>query len=111
MATIQGLVIPADDEAAAYVREFPADDLGCLQAAQALVGGYVEAVVLADVGAAVWMDEDGKSRGRPNNVRASKLLAPVLAVTDFVVGDVLVFGVTADGGNADVPLALLDSVL
>lgn len=54
-----------------------------LEEAQAMVGGYVQLVELAD-GSQLIVNEEGKLRGLPVNVEASKLW-PVPG--DLIVGD------------------------
>lgn len=60
-----------------------------LQEWQSYVGGYVQVVQTND-GSAVLMDEDGKLKDRPVNLRATALLFGIIALADQVVGDVLV---------------------
>jgi hypothetical protein len=61
-----------------------------VESLQFLVGGYFEHVPLPD-GRHMFMDEDGKRKGKPRNDKASLLFYPGY---DTIVGDVLIL--TAD---------------
>jgi len=61
-----------------------------LKELQGYVGGYVEQVTLAD-GRLMFMDEDGKAKGKPFNELATIYLhAAGGSPDDHVVGDVLI---------------------
>lgn len=86
-----------------------------LAAWQKVVGGYVEDLALAP-GVAMYMNEDGKHLGLPVNGAATRvvyLADPGLHQADYIVGDVVIFGVESDpaGGGlreADVPEVAVD---
>ena len=61
-----------------------------VESLQFLVGGYFEHVVLPD-GRHMFVDEDGKHKGKPVNVKATNLYMPTY---DIIVGDALIL--TAD---------------
>lgn len=71
-----------------------------LEELQAVVGGYIEALYLPE--AVMFLDEDGKAKGRPINPRATALAAAVgkLKPTDCIVGDVIIC-TPAEAGDGD----------
>jgi hypothetical protein len=83
------------------------------------VGGQLEALFLEGPALLLLLDEEGKLRGKPRNHRASLLywwFHPDAYRHDFVVGDILVAGVTHAGigvGSVPAPFKrwLLDGAL
>lgn len=70
------------------------DSLGKLQAA---VGGYVQAV---DIGPyTMWLDEEGKMKGKPANVFGTFAWHSIYGPTDVIVGDVVVTGPSDRNGD------------
>src|SRR5262245_18141196 len=70
-------------------RNFTTDEL------QSYVGGWLDLLKLPS-GDCLWLDEEGKMKGKPRNGRATTLgHACGIARSDFVVGDVLVTSETA----------------
>jgi hypothetical protein len=70
-----------------------------LQALQTAVGGWVQAVDLAD-DLTMWLNEEGKLVGLPHNTTAQKLWDKTFWVgSDFVVGDVVLTGGTDNEGE------------
>lgn len=67
-----------------------------LEELQTIVGGYIEIVNLPDDKLLV-VDEEGKLKHKPYNVRATQLLAATLHNGDFVVGNALL----CDGSQID----------
>jgi hypothetical protein len=56
---------------------------------QLMVGGYVQLVTLLD-GSQIWMDEEGKIKGKPINAFATrKLWEPSFGRTDVLVGTIV----------------------
>lgn len=56
---------------------------------QAIVGGYIQFVYLAGNMIMV-MDEEGKLKEKPLNERGTEITMSVIALDDYIVGDVLV---------------------
>ncbi len=74
-----------------------------LQDLQSAVGGWVQAIDLAD-DLTMWLNEEGKLTGLPHNTTAQKLWDKTFWVgSDFVVGDVVLTGGTDEEG-ATLPL-------
>ena len=69
-----------------------------LQDLQSAVGGWVQAIDLAD-DLTMWLNEEGKLTGLPHNTTAQKLWDKTFWVgSDFVVGDVVLTGGTDEEG-------------
>lgn len=102
--SIRIITIPADETQPVT----PSDSPGDLNALQAAVGGYIEAVGTGNI--CLWLDEEGKLKGRPVNARATKLAHRIKAISaqDVIVGDAVITGFNDDTGeNADAPEAAL----
>ena len=70
-----------------------------LQALQSAVGGWVQAIDLAN-DLTIWVNEEGKLIGLPHNQTAQKLWDKTFWVgSDFVVGDVVLTGGTGEEGE------------
>ena len=114
MASIKALYIPTDIDAEVELVEFESGDLSFMQQK---VGGYIQpADGDDDHPLSIWIDEDGKTRGREINRRATLLLYvanPVFIDRDILVGDALVTGLPddIDGDTQSAPQELLDLVL
>lgn len=72
---------------------------------QKKVGGYIQMVlVVTDYRTRLWMyvDEDGKPKGRPYNARATFLMhnRQDMGIQDFCVGDAVVFA-SGEGKERD----------
>ena len=72
-----------------------ASQLAVLQDA---VGGYIEAVDLAD-NLTMWVNEEGKLNGLPINPMATMLWEKHFGFTDVIVGDVIFTGGTGSEGE------------
>ena len=69
-----------------------------LQDLQSAVGGWVQAIDLAE-DLTMWLNEEGKLTGLPHNTTAQKLWDKTFWVgSDFVVGDVVLTGGTDEEG-------------
>jgi len=69
-----------------------------LQDLQSAVGGWVQAIDLAD-DLTMWLNEEGKLTGLPHNTTAQKLWDKTFwDGSDFVVGDVVLTGGTDEEG-------------
>ena len=97
---VQGIVIPADAEKPLELREFAR-----LKDYQAAVGGWIEAVDLHDLGATVYVNEEGLLRHLPFNSRASFLWwyhVPAARQKAKLVGDAVLVGLpNRNGDNTD----------
>lgn len=60
-----------------------------LKSLQSLVGGYIEIVPTND-GRLMVVDEEGKLKGKPVNMKATTLTRGIVADSDLIVGDVVV---------------------
>lgn len=81
----------------AYGKEFTLGEL------QKLVGGYIKAVRL-NGDHIMWVNEEGKLKGLPLNVEATRTavfcaLVWNKALTDQIVGDVVIANMTESGEN------------
>lgn len=113
MSEINAVILRADGNAEiAYI------DNG-LDAAQKIVGGYIQAVTPhADTGFGAWLawvNEDGKPMGLPRNHVADELLTRFgwqgVQAGDFIVGDIVIVGDSDDGDTVDVPDEALQATL
>lgn len=99
---VQGIVIPADTERPLEQREFAR-----LEDYQAVVGGWIEAVDLHDLGVTVYVNEEGLLRQLPFNSRVSFLWwyhVPEARQKAMVVGDVVLVGLPdRNGDSTDLP--------
>lgn len=76
-----------------------------LEDIQRIVGGYVEALSLAD-DLTGWINDDGKAMGLPRNARATGFYEAlgVGVPGDFIAGPMLLTGpANAEGDETDVP--------
>lgn len=102
--SIQIITVPAETSTPVATIDSPGD----LDALQEAVGGWIEAVGVGNI--AIYLDEEGKLKGRSINVRATKLAhrMKVIHPTDCIVGDAVVTGFNDDTGeNADAPAPAL----
>lgn len=75
-----------------------------LESMQAAVGGYVELLELPG-GTLLWLDEEGKLKGRDVNVVATNITRNIgLMPGDLIVGDVLLTGPLTDDGEGYVDI-------
>jgi hypothetical protein len=111
------LVIPTGDtKAYLQVIERPAGDTSDLAAMNALVGGWIERIFF-DEASALYLNEEGKLDGLPVNETANRLYLQAqysLLPGDFLVGQVVLFGILDangehDGESHDVPQSVLDA--
>lgn len=90
MEPVKMLRIPADMSRGVEL----VDAEPTLELFQREVGGFVEAVRIP--GAVIWVDEEGKLKGKPMNPRATALARIGRAIgADFLAGDTLVVGYSA----------------
>lgn len=102
---IRIITIPADENQPITVTTSKAD----LDALQAAVGGDIQAVGPEDI--TIYLDEEGKLKGRPLNPRATDLAHSIKAISarDAIVGDAVITGFDDETGeNADAPLSVLE---
>jgi hypothetical protein len=64
----------------------------------AVGGGYVEAITLAD-DLVLWVNEDGKSKQMPFNQAATSIFIKHRGGSDFIVGPVVFTGGTDEDGD------------
>lgn len=98
--TVQTITVPVDPTAEVTVTA----TTGKLDVLQGIVGGYIEAV--GGDNYSIFLDEEGKLKGKPVNVRATKLAhrLKVISMLDVIVGDVAVLGLDPETGtNTDAP--------
>lgn len=98
--SIQMITVPANTAEPVTTTETD----GSLTTLQTAVGGWVEAVGIGNV--CIYLDEEGKLKNRPANVRATKLAhrLKLISAHDVIVGDAVVTGFNDDTGeNADAP--------
>lgn len=89
---IGGFIIPADPDIAIQQTELTLHDLN---RRQEIVGGYIEAVNLAEPAATLYINEEGKLHGLGVNVRATALVwmhNPAFRNVDIICGDALLIG-------------------
>jgi Domain of unknown function (DUF3846) len=78
---------------------------GDLVSLKKAVGGYIEIVPTPNSPFVMFCDEEGKIKGKPINLTATKLADRYRDWNDPIVGDVALVGpVDADGENADFTL-------
>lgn len=101
---VQGIIIPADNTA-----PLRASTLDSLEDYQRVVGGWIEAVDIPDLGVTMYVNEEGLIRDLPFNRRATFLWRfHVPQARDArLVGDVAVVGLTdEEGENTGLPSEL-----
>lgn len=107
---VQGIVIPADAESPLRRRDFAR-----LEAYQAAVGGWIEAVDLLNFGVTIYVNEEGLLRHLPLNSRASFLWwyhVPEMRQKAMLVGDAVPIGLPDRNGNStDLPDAVREILL
>lgn len=81
--TVEDVEIPGSDEPSAQAEAF-----------RALIGGWMEIINIAD-NICMVLDEEGKLKQKPPNEFATLLASGRIALTDFIVGDVVVCGMRA----------------
>lgn len=90
---INGICIPATiTDPARLVEIADSESLGTL------VGGWLEALMI-DGTTTCYLNEEGKLKGLPVNVRATAMLAHRLAPSDMIVGDVVLLGFDPETGD------------
>lgn len=103
---VKGIYLPADENAPLEVREF-----GDYTDYQAAVGGLIDAVDLYDIGATIYVNDEGLVIHLPFNSRATFLWwlhAPQARNQAYLVGDALVVGIPDDDGETtNIPDELL----
>lgn len=91
MTTVLALVIPTDQRRKAYLRPVEVDQIN------RIVDGYLEMVRLSSR-SHMYVNDDGKSRGLPYNITATRLLRfsplgeALVENGDFVAGTAIVLG-------------------
>lgn len=106
---VQGIVIPADNTAPLSV-----GTLDSLEDYQRVVGGWIEAVDVPNLGVTMYVNEEGLIRDLPFNRRATFLWQfNVPQARDArLVGDVAVVGLTDDEGEStELPRDLRERLL
>jgi hypothetical protein len=110
--TIKVIAIPASQWDPMDMREIAPTDLN---AYQALVGGPIESIDLENPSASLYLNEEGKLRRLPHNVRATHILwahNERLRLRDRVVGDAFIAGpVDRRAANTAVPRFYVDLLL
>lgn len=102
--TVQTITVPVDPTAEVTV----AATTGKLAVLQEIVGGYIQAVGVGNV--TIYLDEEGKIKGKEINVRATKLAhrLKLIALHDAIVGDAVVLGFDYESGeHRDAPGCVL----
>jgi hypothetical protein len=69
-----------------------------LELAQKTVGGWIQLVRLGDRGD-LYLNEEGKLDGLPQNPTATALYSEEYGLNDFIVGDVIITGGADNEGN------------
>lgn len=97
----KALVVKTDGNA--YIFEHNGDykDL------QKIVGGYLESVMFGNIDCSVYMNDEAKNIGLPENVKATEYWynsGQLILLGDYLAGDAIFFGEVDDEGNhTDVP--------
>jgi hypothetical protein len=113
----RALLIPVDPAAPVSDLRIPHGTHAGLRVLQDAVGGFIEQIDLPssvdpDRSALAIVNEDGKPAGMRMNSRATALLRAEVRDTvglpwgDYIVGDVVVIGVSDDADAGDVPKAV-----
>jgi hypothetical protein len=104
---MRGLVIEVDGA----IRQIDINPETCLADMQKAVGGYIELIGLERFD--FWVDEEGKRKGKPINIKATTLLLVESKGrrTDFLVGDVLLLGKAIKGDPSDLPQKISDKIV
>ena len=104
--TITAVIIPADQSAPVRIEKIEPT----LSVFQELVGGYIERIPggpVADTNGQwhAYLDEDGKIKQLPLNMRATVLLhdAQSIHTWDTVNGNLIIVGTSHDGEETDAP--------
>lgn len=106
---VQGIIIPADN-----TTPLRTATLDSLEDYQRAVGGWFEAVDIADLGVTMYVNDEGLIRDLPFNRRATFLwrFHAAQARDARLVGDVAVVGLTDDEGeNTELPSELARRLL
>jgi hypothetical protein len=91
-------LVPSNQEKAIRIIAIPDDMTLQLEDLQRLVGGYVEMVNTPTLGFkkhCMLVDEEGRIKGRPRNIRAEQ----ISGYAGILVGDAVVCGLTSQGGE------------
>lgn len=100
---IDGFIIPADAAFPIQHTEVPHNGLGTYQE---IVGGHIEAIDLVMPEATFYIDEEGKLKDKPVNLRATAILwvhNPAYRKQDVIVGDAFLVGPVDENGD-DTPI-------
>lgn len=106
---VRGLLISADISTPLAIRDFHG-----LEELQSAVKGFVEAVDVEELGATIYVNEEGLVRHLPFNARASFLwwLHTHRTSRALLVGDAVIVGMPDPAGDdRDVPESLVDLVM
>lgn len=91
----EAIALYADGEISRFV--MPEDELTTLQQ---IVGGWVQCVPLAD-NLTLWCNDEGKLMGLPHNPLAQHIWNRFVGgETDFIVGNVVLFGDADENGDS-----------
>ena len=63
-----------------------------LKRAQGIVGGWIQLVPLSKMSVDLYLNEEGKLNGLPQNPIATALWSEEYGLTDYIVGDVIITG-------------------
>lgn len=102
---MRALIIPADrDQPIKFT-----NTTGELKELQALVGGYIQPVFLRQIGATMYVDEEGKLKlGAVVNVRAAEIVEQYAGRREIIMGDALLLGIPDGDGDTSLPDGLAD---
>lgn len=105
---VRAVIIPVEGD---MIRR-TIDRSGLLSAAQTVVGGWIEGVVLGEE-ATLYCNEEGKLQGMPLNPRATALCKAHKAIPgDHICGSAIVLGpANQDGDEQHAPDVLWDSAI
>lgn len=98
-AVTKGLVIEVGEEP--YVRDFGTPPEA--SRIREVIGGWLEAVAMPN-GCFMYVNEEGKLHGLPQNPRADALVREYLRPDDYIVGNAVIFGPPDDGIETDCPM-------
>ena len=70
-----------------------------LELAQKIVGGWIQLVRLNNKGIDLYLNEEGKLDGLPQNPIATALWSEDYGLTDYIVGNVIITGGANNEGN------------
>lgn len=97
----KALVVETDGNAYVYEHNGDYKDL------QKIVGGYLESVLFGDIDCTVYMNDEAKIVGLPDNEKVTEYWynsGQVILLGDYLAGNAIFFGpADLEGNNTDVP--------